>query len=109
MNKRQVKKYCKRNYCWTYKEHKTGNIYAFMQWEGTRSGKSKVLLHNGSKGTPWVSRNHRVYSSEVLKEACEQFNKDVLSGKYSNIVTYSECDHPTSQSFEIQTVGRLTI
>jgi len=109
MNKRQIKKYRKRNYCWTYKEYKTGNIYSFIQWEGTRSGKSKVLLHNGSKGTPWVSRNHRVYSSEVLKEAFEQFNEDVASGKYSNIVTYSECDHPTSQSFEIQTVGRLTI
>ena len=109
MNKRQVKKYCKRNYCWTYKEYKTGNIYTFMQWEGTRSGKIKVRLHNGSKGTPWVSRNHRVYSPEVLKEAFEQFNRDVISGKASNIVTYSECDHPTSQSFEIQTVGRLTI
>ena len=109
MNKRQIKKYCKRNYCSTYREHKTGKIYAFIQWEGTRSGKSKVLLHNSSKGTSWVSRNHRVYYSEVLKEAYEQFNRDVISGKASNIVTYSECDHPTSQSFEIQTVGRLTI
>jgi hypothetical protein len=50
-----------------------------------------------------------VYSLEVLKEAFERFNEDVISGKYSNIVTHQECDHPTSQSFEIQTVGRLTI
>lgn len=109
MNKRLMKKYCKRNYCWTYKEYKMGNIYSFIQWEGTRSGKSKVLLHNSFKGTPWVSRNHMVYYPEVLKEAFEQFNKDVISSKYSNMVTYRECDHPTSQSFEIQTVGRLTI
>jgi hypothetical protein len=108
MNKRQVKKYRKRNYCCTYREYRKGNIYSFIQWEGTRSGKSKVLLHNGSKGTPWVSRNHRVYYSEVLKDAFEQFNKDVISGKYSNIVTCSEYDHPTFQSFEIQSVGRLT-
>lgn len=107
MNKRHWQKYRKRNYCWTYKEYKQGNIYFFMQWEGTRSGKSKVLLHDGSKGRPWITRNRRIYGSELLRNAYEQFNKDIASGKYSNKIFYRELDHPTTQSFEIQTVGRL--
>ena len=104
MNKRQWKKYRKRHYCWTYKEYKQGNIYSFMQWTGNRSGKSKVLLHNGSKGKAWITRNGRIYGSEILREAYEHY---LASGKGMDKVFYGELDHPTTQSFEIQTVGRI--
>ena len=107
MNKRQWKKYRKRNYCWTYKEYKQGNVYSFIQYTGNKSGKSKALLHNGSKGEPWITRNRRIYDSEFLCKAFAQFNEDVASGKYSNKVFYGELDHPHTQSFEIQPVARL--
>ena len=103
MNKRQWKKYRKRNYCWTYKEHKQGNIYFFMWWEN-KSGKSKVLIHDGSKGRPWITRTGRIYGSELLRNAYEQY---LTSDKGINGVFYGEFDHPSTQSFEIQTVGRL--
>ena len=103
MNKRQWQKYYKRNYCWTYKEYEQGNIYSFMQWED-KSGKSKVLVHNGSKGELWITRNGRIYGSEVLRKAYEQY---LASGKGINGCFYGELDHPTTQSFEIQTVGRI--
>ena len=109
MNKRQWKKYRKRNYCWTYKEYKQGNIYHFIQWTGSRSGKSKVLVHDGSKGKPWITRTGRIYGSEFLRTVYEQFNEDVASGKYSNRVFYGEYDHPTTQSFEIEIMGKLLL
>ena len=108
MNKRQWKKYRKRNYCWTYKEYKRGNIYHFIQWCSNRSGKSKVLVYDGVFGKV-ITRNRRVYPVKVLQDAYKQFNEDVASGKYSNRVFYGEFDHPTTQSFEIEIMGKLLL
>lgn len=109
MNKRQKKKYRRRHYCWTYEEYKKGNVYSFIQWEEGKSGKSKVLLHTLSIGESYVTRNHRIYSPEVLTYAIEQFNENIASGRYSNKISCGELDHTPTQSFEIQPVGRLTI